>query len=54
MQELLDAIEYANNVKSLTLDTDSGLWTIEYKNFLTVLSSDIVETENLIDHLYNA
>jgi len=51
MKELLEALESANNVKSIIYDTRFGRWVVTYKNGLP---EDVVDSDNLIDFLYNA
>lgn len=49
MEELIESI--GNNVKTISFDTETEMWTIIYK---TDLNDDYVHNDNLIEHLQNA
>jgi hypothetical protein len=51
MDELLEALEDAPNVKKITYDVEMGNWTVQYKK---KASSTKVYSEVLIDFLKNA
>lgn len=51
MKELLEAIDSANNVKSITYYPDTKTWMIRYRN---ELEPDELPSADLIDFLNNA
>lgn len=48
--ELVEAADAANNVQSISYDTDKKQWTISYKSDLP---EDKIDTESLVDFLHN-
>ena len=48
--ELVEAVDAANNVKSISYDRDLKQWTVSYKSDL---ENDKIDTESLVDFLYN-
>lgn len=49
MDKLLELLESANNIKSITYDKGSGLWEITY----FVGKSDVMASDLLLDFLEN-
>lgn len=50
MNELLEALDAATNVKTVTYDNETKEWTVTYKNGL---NPDKMPSEVLIDFLNN-
>jgi len=50
MEELLDALECANNVKRCSYDNEKCVWLIEYK---TDLEPNEIDSDSLIEFLIN-
>ncbi len=48
--ELVEAVDSASNVKSISYDSDEKLWTISYKDNS---SEDKLDTEDLMDFMEN-
>jgi len=51
MKELIEALEYANNVRTLEYDREKAVWIIKYKR--KGYNPDTVTSEDLIEFLYN-
>jgi len=52
MKELIEALEYATGVHLVEYDKETKEWTIHYRDDDSY--PDVVNTEDLIEFLYNA